>query len=57
MSFTNLAAVRDDEIPLSDRPKGWKNDHPLGVLGCLTSHVRAWQKYDLRHSQTLDANR
>lgn len=43
ITLTLLNAVRDDQIPLADHPEGWKTEeHSLGTLGCLVSHVRTW---------------
>lgn len=40
-----LDAVRDEQIPQDKRPKSWSEaEHAYGELGCLRSHVMAWER-------------
>lgn len=48
ITLTILDAVRDEEIPKDEYPKGWVVDgegsHKVGEIGCLRSHVMTWEK-------------
>ncbi|KAL9631098.1 MAG: hypothetical protein Q9164_006074 [Protoblastenia rupestris] len=45
ISVTVLNAVRDAEISNDSWPNNWNQEnHRVGELGCLVSHVRTWNK-------------
>lgn len=47
ITLTVLDAVRDEQIPKDKYPKGWVtdgDDHKVGEIGCLRSHVMTWEK-------------
>ena len=45
LNLTLLAAVRGMEIEKDTWPEKWiENDHVIGEIGCLTSHVRTWKR-------------
>ena len=45
IDITILNAVRDADIAHDDLPDRWNNqNHRVGELGCLVSHVRTWNK-------------
>ena len=45
LTFSSFHAVRDTEVADSELSNDWnRTNHGEGVLGCLASHVRAWQQ-------------
>jgi len=45
ITLTILKAVRDAEIARDSRPNGWREeDHVVGEIGCLVSHLKTWNK-------------